>query len=99
MAPSGQRADEQEDQDDDQDDSHAILLLSFFPFQPLSPLKRFPDVLGTAHALFFYQTGALFLHKQPRNFCNNKPESFSISSCLWPFIRSFIRMTTRIMKV
>jgi hypothetical protein len=78
MAPGGQGADEQEDQDD----SHAILLLPFFPFQLLSPLKRFQDVLGIAHELFFYQTGALFLHKQPRNFCSNKPESFSISSCL-----------------
>jgi hypothetical protein len=99
MAPGGQGADEQEDQDDDQDDSHAILLLSFFPFQPLSPLKRFQDVLGIAHELFFYRTEALFLHKQPRNFCNNKPESFSIPSCMRPFIRTFIRMMTRIMKV
>jgi hypothetical protein len=77
MAPGGQDANEQEDQYDDQDDSHAILLLSSFPFQPLSLLKRFQGVLGIAHELFFYRTGALFLHKQPHNLCNNKPESSS----------------------
>jgi hypothetical protein len=86
VAPCGQGADEQEDQYDDQDDSHAMLPLSFFPFQSLSLLKRFQDVLGIAHELFFYQTGALFLHKQPHTLCNNKPESFSIPPCLWPFL-------------
>jgi hypothetical protein len=86
VAPGGQGAYEQEDQDDDQDESHAILLLSSFPIQPLSLLKRFQDVLGIAHELFFYQTRVLFLHKQPHNLYNNKPESFSIFSCLWLFI-------------
>jgi hypothetical protein len=86
MGPGGQGTDEQEDQDDDQDDSHAIVLLSFFPFQPLSRLMRFEDVPGIAHALFFYWTGVLFPHKQPRNLCNNKPGSFSVPFCLWPFI-------------
>jgi hypothetical protein len=78
MAPCGQDADEQKDQDDDQDDSHAIVLLSSFAFQPLSLLKRFQDVSGTARGLFFYQPGVLFLRKQLHNPCNNKPESFSL---------------------
>jgi hypothetical protein len=62
-----------------------MLLLSVFPFQPLSHLKRWKDVVGRAHVLFFYQTGALFLHKQPHNLCNNKLESFSV--------RSFLRLS------
>jgi hypothetical protein len=93
VAPSRQGADKQEDQDDDQDESHAIPLLSFFAFHPSSPLKRFQDVLGIAHEWYFCQTEALSLHRQPHNFCNNKPESFSISSCLCLFIMTFIRMT------
>jgi hypothetical protein len=36
--------------------------------------------------LSFYQTGALFLHKQIHNPCNNKPESFFIPPACWPFI-------------
>ena len=86
MAPGGQDADEQEDQDDNQDNSQSLLLLSSFSFQTLSLLTRFQDVLGTAHVLLFYQTGVLFPHKQPRNLCNNKSESFSISFHLRPFI-------------
>ena len=90
MAPGGQGAYEQEDQDDDQDESHAILLLSSFPFQPLSLLKRFQDVLGIAHELCFYQIGALFLHTQPHNLSNNKPESFLFPPAGRPFIQRFI---------
>jgi hypothetical protein len=77
VAPGGQDADEQEDQYDDQDDSHAILLLFFFPISALISFKEISSVLGIAHELFFYRTGALFLHKQPHNLCNNKPEASS----------------------
>ena len=41
VAPGGQGADEHDDQDNDQNDSHDIFLLSSFPFQPLSLLRRF----------------------------------------------------------
>ena len=59
---------------------------SLFPFQPLSLLDRFQDALGTTHVFPSYLIWDLFLHKQPHNQGNNKPESFSIPSCLWPFI-------------
>lgn len=92
MGPGGQDSDEQKDQNDNQDDSHAIFLLSSFSFRTLSLLMKLQDVLGTAHVLFFDQIGVLFHHKQPRNLCNNKSESFLISSRLRPsvLIRHFI---------
>lgn len=92
MGPGRQDADEQKNQNDNQDDSHTILLFSSFSFRTLSLLTKFQDVLGTTHALSFFQRGALFLHKQPRNLCNNKSESFLISFCLRPslLVRHYI---------
>jgi hypothetical protein len=76
MAPSGQDTYKQEYQDDDQDDSHTILLLSSFPFQLLSLLKRFRNVLGIAHELSFYQTRALFSINNPTTAVTTNPNHF-----------------------
>ena len=62
-----------------------LLTIEIFSISVFISFKEILRCFGHNPCVTLLSDRGFFLHKQPHNPCNNKPESFSIPSCLLAF--------------